>query len=91
MLELQLEAEAKPVTNQKNSGRCWIFACLNVIRLPFIKFHNLEDFEFSQGYLFFWDKIERCNFFLNTVVEVTRRNEAIDGRLMSFLLNVSFY
>ncbi|KAI4454906.1 bleomycin hydrolase [Holotrichia oblita] len=48
---------------------------------------NLEDFEFSQGYLFFWDKIERCNFFLNNMVEVARRNESVDGRLMSFLLH----
>lgn len=79
------------MTNQKNSGRCWIFAALNVIRLPFIKYYNVEDFEFSQGYLFFWDKIERCNYFLNNVVEVTRRNEAVDDRLMSFLLHVSTF
>lgn len=77
------------MTNQKNSGRCWIFAALNVMRLPFIKNLNLEDFEFSQGYLFFWDKVERCNFFLNNMVEVARRNEPVDGRLMSFLLHVS--
>ncbi|KRT81702.1 Peptidase, partial [Oryctes borbonicus] len=83
----KVEPEGKPMTNQKNSGRCWIFAALNVMRLPFIKSLNLEDFEFSQGYLFFWDKIERCNFFLNNVVEVARRNEAVDGRLMSFLLH----
>ncbi|XP_017770694.1 PREDICTED: bleomycin hydrolase [Nicrophorus vespilloides] len=79
--------EGKPMTNQKSSGRCWIFATLNVIRLPFMKQLNIEDFEFSQGYLFFWDKIERCHFFLNNVVEVTKRNEAVDGRLMSFLLH----
>lgn len=84
----QIEAEAKPVTNQKSSGRCWLFAALNVVRLPFIKHHHLEDFEFSQGYLFFWDKIERCNFFLNNIVETTRRNEPVDGRLVSFLLQV---
>lgn len=82
----KIEAEGKPVTNQKSSGRCWLFAALNVIRLPFIKHHNLDDFEFSQGYLFFWDKIERCNFFLNNIVETARRNESVDGRLVSFLL-----
>lgn len=82
----KIESEAKPVTNQKSSGRCWLFAALNVIRLPFIKHFNLEDFEFSQGYLFFWDKIERCNFFLNNIVETAARNEPIDGRLVSFLL-----
>lgn len=45
------------MTNQKSSGRCWIFACLNVIRVPFIKQFNLEEFEFSQAYVFFWDKV----------------------------------
>ncbi|CAM9192698.1 unnamed protein product, partial [Lampetra fluviatilis] len=41
-----IPAEGKPTSNQKNSGRCWIFACLNVMRLPFIKKFNIEDFEF---------------------------------------------
>ncbi len=49
--------EAKPVTNQRSSGRCWLFACLNAMRIPFMKENNLDDFEFSQGYLFFWDKV----------------------------------
>lgn len=77
------------MTNQKSSGRCWLFAALNVIRLPFIKQLNLEDFEFSQLYLFFWDKIERCNFVLHNIVETAKRNEPVDGRLVSFLLHVS--
>lgn len=85
----KVETEGKPVTNQKNSGRCWLFATLNVIRLPFMKHLNIEDFEFSQGYLFFWDKIERCNYFLNNIVETARRNEPVEGRLVSFLLLVS--
>ncbi|XP_056414982.1 bleomycin hydrolase [Hyla sarda] len=82
-----IPAEGKPVTNQKNSGRCWIFSCLNVIRLPFVKKFNLEEFEFSQSYLFFWDKVERCNYFLNAFVETAHQNEPIDGRLMQFLLS----
>ncbi|KAL1502793.1 hypothetical protein ABEB36_007888 [Hypothenemus hampei] len=82
----KIESEGKPLTNQKSSGRCWLFAALNVIRLPVIKKFNLEDFEFSQGYLFYWDKIERCNFFLNNIVETTKRGEPVDGRLVSFLL-----
>lgn len=52
-------SEVKPMTNQKNSGRCWIFATLNVIRIPFMKQYNLEEFEFSQAYLFFWDKVRK--------------------------------
>lgn len=82
----KIENEGKPVTNQRQSGRCWIFAALNVIRIPIIKEYNLDDFEFSQSYVFFWDKIERCNYFLNTIVKTARRGETVDGRLISFLL-----
>lgn len=39
------------------SGRCWIFSSLNVMRIPFMKKLNIEEFEFSQSYLFFWDKV----------------------------------
>lgn len=83
----KVETEGKPITNQKSSGRCWLFAALNCIRLPFMKQYNLDEFEFSQGYLFYWDKIERCNYFLNNIVKSARRGEKVDGRLVSFLLN----
>ncbi|XP_016534477.1 bleomycin hydrolase-like [Poecilia formosa] len=82
-----IPTEGKPITNQKNSGRCWIFSCLNVLRLPFMKKHNLEEFEFSQSYLFFWDKIERCYYFLHACVETAQRKEPVDGRLVQFLLS----
>lgn len=82
--------EGKPVTNQKNTGRCWLFAALNCIRIPFIKHYNIEEFEFSQSYLFYWDKIERCHYFLNNIIETALRKEKVEGRLVSFLLNVSF-
>uniref|UniRef100_UPI003AAF82B1 bleomycin hydrolase-like n=1 Tax=Centroberyx gerrardi TaxID=166262 RepID=UPI003AAF82B1 len=82
-----IPTEGKPVTNQKNSGRCWIFSCLNVMRLPFMKKFNIEEFEFSQSYLFFWDKIERCYYFLQACVETAQRKEPVDGRLVQFLLS----
>ncbi|KAM8975949.1 bleomycin hydrolase [Pelodytes ibericus] len=82
-----IPAEGKPVTNQKNSGRCWIFSCLNVIRLPFMKKFNIEEFEFSQSYLFFWDKVERCHYFLNAFIETAKLEEPTDGRLLQFLLS----
>lgn len=85
----QIEAEGKPVTNQKSSSRCWLFAALNVMRIPFIKAQNIEDFEFSQAHLFYWDKIERSYYFLNKIVELTKRGEEPDSRLMSYLLKVS--
>jgi len=80
--------EFKPVTNQRSSGRCWIFACLNAMRIPFIKAKGLDDFEFSQNYLFFWDKVERANYFLHTIADSYRRSpkEEVGGRLVSFLL-----
>ena len=53
----QVEAEGRPGTNQRATGRCWLFAALNVARLPFAKSRNIDDFEFSQAYLFFWDKV----------------------------------
>jgi len=83
----KVEAEGKPVTNQKSSGRCWLFACLNVARQPFIKQFNLEDMEFSQGHLFYWDKIERANYFLHNIVLTARRGEEVTGRTVSWLLN----
>lgn len=83
----KIDTEGKPITNQKNSGRCWIFATLNVIRTAFMKQHNLDEFEFSQAYLFFWDKVERCNYFLHNIVKTAKRGESVEGRLVSFLLN----
>lgn len=83
----KIETEGKPVTNQKNTGRCWLFATLNVIRVPFVKQYNLEEFEFSQNYLFFWDKIERSNYFLNNIVKTAKRGDTVDSRVVNFLLN----
>ncbi|KAJ8266289.1 hypothetical protein GJAV_G00128720 [Gymnothorax javanicus] len=56
------------------------------MRLPFMKNFNLEEFEFSQSYLFFWDKMERCYYFLHAFVEVAKKNEPVDGQLVQFLL-----
>jgi len=70
------------------AGRCWLFACLNAMRIPFSRALDLEEFEFSQSYLFYWDKIERAHFFLNTVVQIYLREprETVGGRLFDFLL-----
>ncbi|XP_026313478.1 bleomycin hydrolase isoform X2 [Hyposmocoma kahamanoa] len=83
---IKIESEGKPVTNQENSGRCWLFAALNVMRLPFMKKYSLEEFEFSQSYLFFWDKIERSHYWLNNIVSTAKAGEPLDGRLVNFLL-----
>jgi len=78
--------ETKGITDQKSSGRCWLFAGLNVLRPRIIKKFKLSDFEFSQSYLFFWDKMEKANFFLEYVIQNLDRDpidrefsEIIDG------------
>jgi len=43
------------ITDQKSSGRCWLFTALNVLRPKVVEKYNLKEFEFSQSYLFFWD------------------------------------
>lgn len=88
VFEFKVDNEGKPTTDQKNSGRCWIYAALNAIRIPFMKKYNLDEFEFSQSHLFYWDKIERCNHFLDTMVALaTWRKEDLDSRLVQYKLN----
>ncbi len=76
--------KAKGITNQSKSGRCWLFAGLNVIRPAVIKKHNLKGFEFSQNYLAFWDKMEKANTFLEYIIEFRKRD--ILDREMEFVL-----
>ncbi|KAF9928439.1 hypothetical protein BGZ67_006996 [Mortierella alpina] len=72
------------VTNQKSSGRCWIFAALNVFRVEVMKKYNLEEFELSQGYLFFWDKFEKSNWFLECMIDM--RDRDVNDRVVQHLL-----
>ena len=73
-----------PITSQKHTGRCWLFAFTNFLRIPFAKHKKLEKFEFSQSYLFFWDKIEKAHFFLENIINTL--NEPQDSRLLYHLL-----
>jgi bleomycin hydrolase len=61
------EIKTMPVTAQKQSGRCWIFAGLNVLREVIAKKYNLKDFEFSQNYTAFYDKLEKINYFIESM------------------------
>lgn len=72
-----------PVTNQLSSGRCWLFATTNVVRLQVIKELNLKEFELSQSYLAFWDKLEKSNTFLENSIELA--DKALDDRVFGFL------
>ena len=57
------------ITNQEKSGRCWIFAILNIIRLDMIREYNLPNFEFSENFIYFYDRLEKANFFLNYIAD----------------------
>ena len=78
------EIETGKITAQKQSGRCWIFAALNTLRFNFAKKHNLKDFELSQSYLFFWDKFEKSNYFLESIIETLDENTY--SRVLMWLL-----
>ncbi|HBN84868.1 MAG TPA: aminopeptidase, partial [Clostridiales bacterium] len=64
-----VEIETGKITNQKGSGRCWIFAGLNTMRFHIGKKFNIKDFELSQNYVAFWDKFEKANYFLETMID----------------------
>lgn len=72
------------VTDQKVSGRCWLFAGLNLLRVGAAGKLGIKDFEFSQSYLFFWDKLERANYFLEAMIELSERD--VDDRTVACLL-----
>ena len=74
-----------PATNQKSSGRCWGFAGLNLFRVYLGRKHNLKNFEFSQSYFMFWDKLEKANYFLESIIETA--SEKSNSRIVSHLLS----
>lgn len=74
------------VTNQKKSGRCWDFATLNTMRYDISKKFHIKDFELSQNYISFWDRLEKSNFFYECVLKTA--NEASDDRELSYYLQL---
>ncbi|KAF2749374.1 bleomycin hydrolase [Sporormia fimetaria CBS 119925] len=81
---IRIPIEGSPVTNQAASGRCWLFASTNVFRIAIMKKYRLKTFQLSQSYLFYWDKIEKANYFLENIIDTAK--EDIDGRLIQALL-----
>lgn len=77
------EVVTKGRTNQKSSGRCWLFTGLNVLRSKMIQEHNLGAFTFSQNYLFFYDQLEKANLFLQGIIDT--RNLPDDDRTVDWL------
>ncbi len=72
------------ITEQKHSGRCWMFAALNTARVDTMKKYNLKTTEFSQTYTLFWDKLERSNYVLDAIIETA--DQPLDSRVVAFLL-----
>ncbi|PLS29635.1 C1 family peptidase [Bifidobacterium parmae] len=73
-------------THQDRSGRCWLFSSLNVARFVAKKNLGLKEFEFSQNYAMYYDKLERINYFLQDVAALVRAGEPADSRLVQHLL-----
>ncbi len=78
------EIPSMKITNQQRSGRCWIFAGLNVLRYKIAKELGLKEFELSQSYVMFYDKLEKSNYFLQAIIETV--GEDLHSRTVSWLL-----
>lgn len=72
------------VSNQKQSGRCWMFAALNTFRHKMLNNFKLKDFELSQNHTFFWDKYEKANYFYENILATAA--EPVTSRKVAFLL-----
>ena len=85
MIDTHFSDEVKTVgrTDQKSSGRCWLFTGLNVLRARMIQKHNLGAFTFSQNYLFFYDQLEKANLFLQGIIDT--RSLPIEDRKVDWL------
>lgn len=79
-----IDHEGAPITNQKSSGRCWLFATTNMLRRTVAQKLELKEFQLSQSYLFFYDKLEKCNYFLEKIIDTWE--EDVGSRLVQALL-----
>lgn len=82
--KFSVDIKTMSATNQMGSGRCWLFAATNVLREIIAKEKNIENFELSQSYLAFWDKFERVNYFLESVIDTA--DLPADDRTISFIV-----
>lgn len=64
-----IKVDSKGITDQKSSGRCWLFTGLNVMRAKTLAEYGFQSFEFSQVYPFFWDQLEKANLFLQGIID----------------------
>ena len=83
--KFSIEVPTMAATNQKSSGRCWIFAALNILREKIAKDLNLADFELSQSFISFYDHLEKANTFLEHVIETA--GDPMDDRYVYMILS----
>ena len=81
--KFSIDVDSGDITNQKQSGRCWMFAGLNVLRGIALKNLKVKNIEFSQTYLQFFDKLEKANSFLDHVIEL--RDEELTSQLNKYI------
>lgn len=82
--QFSIDLNTGKVANQKQSGRCWMFAALNTMRHKMSSDLNLANFELSQNYTFFWDKYEKANYFYENILATAQQERT--SREVSFLL-----
>ena len=83
------EVETMAVCNQKGSGRCWLFAALNLFREIANKKLNMENFELSQNYIAYWDKLEKTNYFLDSIMKTLDLDK--DDRLINHIITTGVH
>ena len=80
-----VETKPQSITDQKSSGRCWMFSGLNVLRSNFAQRSDSLSVEFSQAYLFFWDQLEKANLMLQGVIDTAKK--PIDDQRVQFFFH----
>ena len=80
-----IETKKQSITNQKSSGRCWMFSGMNVLRANFAKRTDSLKVTFSQDYLFFYDQLEKANLMLQGVIDTGKK--PIDDQRVQFFFH----
>jgi len=83
--KFSIDIKTMSATNQKASGRCWLFAATNVLREKIAKELKLDSFELSQSYLAFWDKFERVNYYFESILDTA--SLPADDRVVSHIVS----
>ena len=79
------EIKTHGITNQANSGRCWIFGGLNILREEIIKKCNLDNFELSESYISFYDKLEKFNYIVEKIIELLDKGKNEYDEYLSYI------